>query len=676
MPKYQSTGLSLPRRTLDYLQHGAAEGMRNAELFDATCQFRDAGHPLEDTEVQLLARALADGLTEAEARHTIRSVYARTSREPLGAGSSPMPKVSSPVPRRAIPTPVRHERSTMALPASVDDGFVRLLDACFQPDEFVAISPASENEEGEIVPRRGITLTASEWKSKVAKKGGIDRVFGTKLGLFLRINPMAKDGAKNEDVTAFRHVLVEFDRDETGKPIPKEEQYHAVVASGMPVSALIDSGNKSLHAWIRVDAPDEAEYKRRVETIWGWFSGINLDKQNRNPSRLSRCPDGWRTVDGDVRRQSLLALEFGAESWTAWEAAHSNSDLPPILPGGEFMDQPEPEPPQLVDGVLHQGAKMVLGGPSKARKSWSLIDLMLSVSTGTPWWGFPTRPGRALYLNFELPAFALQYRINRIAAAKEISDFTGFDIWNLRGHATDFSALIPKILGRIRDTGYSLILIDPIYKGLGARNENDAGDIASLLNEVEQLAAKSGAAAVFGAHFSKGNQAGKESIDRIGGSGVFARDPDVILTMTPHEEDDAHVIDLTLRALPPVKPFVVRWCESIFITDREADPAKLKAIQAPPKSEKSQKATATYKMGSAADRYSALIEDMPPLSNGAVAQESEVVEFLRARIETREGTCDHQEAKRVFLCLANMKKNSPVVFDRATRLWRGRRHGV
>ncbi len=672
MPKYRSTGLSLPRRTLDYLQRGAAEGMRNAELFDATCQFRDAGHPLEDTEAQLLARALADGLTESEARHTIRSVYARTSREPLGA-SGPLPAAPSPAPRRTTPAPVHRERSTMALPVTIEDGFVRLIDACFQPDEFVAISPAAENEEGGIVPRRGVTLTATEWKSKVAAKGGIDRVFGTKLGLFLRINPMAKGGAKNEDVTAFRHVLVEFDRDEAGKPIPKEEQYHAVVASGMPVAALIDSGNKSLHAWIRVDAPDEKEYKRRVEIIWEWFSGINLDKQNRNPSRLSRCPDGWRTVDGQPHRQTLLSLEFGAESWTAWEAAHSNSDLPPILPGHAFMGQPEPEPPQLVDGILHQGAKMVLGGPSKARKSWSLIDLMLSVSTGSPWWGFPTRPGRALYLNFELPPFALQYRITRIAAAKDISDFTGFDIWNLRGHATDFSALIPKILGRIRDTGYSLILIDPIYKGLGARNENDAGDIASLLNEVEQLAAKSGAAAVFGAHFSKGNQAGKESIDRIGGSGVFARDPDVILTMTPHEEDDAHVIDLTLRALPPVKPFVVRWCESIFITDRNADPAQLKAPQGNAKSEK---AKATYKMGSAADRYASAVETMPPLANGKVPQESAVLAYVSDRIAEVEGDCTLKEAQRVFYCLANMKKGSPFVFDKATRLWRGQRHGI
>lgn len=664
--------MALPRRTLEYLQRGASEGMRNAELFDATCQFRDAGHPLEETEGQLLARALADGLTEAEARHTIRSVYARTSREALGA-SGPLPAAPPPAPRRITAAPVHHQRSSLTLPTTIDDGFVRLLDACFQPDEFVAIAPAAESDEGEIVPRRGVTLTAGEWKSKVAAKGGIDKCFGTKLGLFIRINPTCKGGAKNEDVTGFRHVLVEFDRDEAGKPIPKDEQYHAVVASGMPVAALIDSGNKSLHAWIRVDAPDEKEYRRRVEIIWDWFSGINLDKQNRNPSRLSRCPDGWRTVDGDVRRQCLLALEFGAESWTAWEAAHSGSDLPPILPGQTFMADPESEPPQLVEGVLHQGAKMVLGGPSKARKSWSLIDLMLSVSTGFPWWGFPTKRGRALYLNFELPAFALQYRITRIAAAKGIDEFSGFDLWNLRGHATDFSSLIPKILGRIRDTGYALILIDPIYKGLGSRNENDAGDIASLLNEVEQLAAKSGAAVVFGAHFSKGNQAGKDSIDRIGGSGVFARDPDVILTMTPHEEDEAHVIDLTLRALPPVKPFVVRWHESIFITDRDADPAKLKAPQGNPKSEK---AKATYKMGSAADRFGKAVENMPPLANGRVPQESAVISFISDRIAELDGDCTLKEAQRVFYCLANMKKGSPLVFDKATRLWRGRNYAI
>ncbi len=87
---------------------------------------------------------------------------------------------------------------------------------------------------------------------------------------------------------------------------------------------------------------------------------------------------------------------------------------------------------------------------------------------------------------------------------------------------------------------------------------------------------QSGAAVVFGAHYSNGNQAGKEAIDRIGGSGVFARDPDVILTMTPHEEKDAYVIDLTLRALPQLEAFVVRWTSCLFQCDATADATRIK----------------------------------------------------------------------------------------------------
>jgi len=242
MPRYRSTALTLPRRTLDYLQRGAPEGMRNAELFDATCQFRDAGIQLEDAEEQLLARATTDGLAETEARQTIRSAYARTSREPLGAaGPSP---TASPATQRTAIAPMRSETGALPLPQPVDGGFLRLIETCFRPDEFVAIAPAAESDEGETAPRRGVTLTAAEWKARVIKKGGIERVFGTKLGLFLRINPMHKDGATNEEVAAFRHVLVEFDRDQEGQPIPKEEQYRAIMASGM--SPSYGTGSKAV----------------------------------------------------------------------------------------------------------------------------------------------------------------------------------------------------------------------------------------------------------------------------------------------------------------------------------------------------------------------------------------------------------------------------------------------
>lgn len=397
MPRYRSTGPSLPRRTLDYLSRGAPEGTRNAELFDAACQFRDAGQPLEAAEEQLLARALADGLTEAEARQTIRSAFTHGARDPAVA-APPHPDA----PTR--PSSPRSERAAVPPPDPVDDGFRRLLESCFQPGEFVAIAPAMESDEGETVPRRGVTLTAEEWKRKAEAKGGIDKVFGTKLGLFVRMNPVCKDGARNEDVTAYRHVLVEFDRDEAGKPIPKAEQYHAILASGMPVSALIDSGNKSLHAWIRVDAADKKEYDRRVGVIWDWFSGLNLDKQNRNPSRLSRCPDGWRTVDGETRRQTLLALQLGAESWEAWESARNAPGEDSFMPISRLSCYDTTRDPNNVLGRrwLCRGGSLVVVGQSGIGKSSLCMQLMILWALGLPAFNIrPVAPLRSVLIQAE-----------------------------------------------------------------------------------------------------------------------------------------------------------------------------------------------------------------------------------------------------------------------------------
>lgn len=646
--KYRSHGNRppLPQRTRHYLENGAPEGRRNAELFEAACQLRDAGQSEAEANTMLLQRALSDGLSEVEAGTTVASAFAHPRREPLGATVPAAPSLQKPHhPQPADKAPPE----PLPLPAPVEGGFTRLLETCFKPEEHVSIAPATESEDGEIVPKRGVSMSAGDWLKKAKAKGGIEKCFSTPLGLFIRVNPVTSGGARNEDVTAFRHVLVEFDRDDKGAAIPKEQQYGAIVASGLPVSAVIDSANKSIHAWVRVDAPDAAEYRRRVDIVWDWFAGLFLDRQNKNASRLSRCPDGFRTVDGEKRQQRLLSLNVGAASWSEWESANAPDGLPKIIPGSEFMATQKPEPPQLIQSVLHQGSKMILGGASKSRKSWSLIDMMLAVSTGGTWWGFPTKRGRALYINFELPDFAFQHRLQAIAAAKGITQFTDCDLWNLRGYATDFSVLIPKILSRIKDSSYALIILDPIYKGLGKRDENKAGDIASLCNEIEQLAVQSGAAVVFGAHYSKGNQAGKDAIDRIGGSGVFARDPDVILTMTPHEEKDAYVVDLTLRALPQVEPFVVRWKGVTFERDATADASKVKQPGKPAK----EAPKATYRRGGIAEKYGAIFDSMPPMAHAKDAAQSEVVQHIITTLTGMGEACDLERGRRTFDLLRN-----------------------
>lgn len=257
----------------------------------------------------------------------------------------------------------------------------------------------------------------------------------------------------------------------------------------------------------------------------------------------------------------------------------TESDLPAIEDAAELIAKPIDLPPDVIQGILHRGAKMVLGGGSKTFKTWTLIDLAISVASGTSWLGnFPTTRGRVLYINLELQGAFFTKRLQAVCDKNQVKLEPGYlTLWNLRGKAADLSKLLPMLLRQIGRDKYVLIIIDPIYKLLGGkRDENKAGDIASLLNEIEKLAVETGAAVAFGAHYSKGNQAGKEVIDRIGGSGVFARDPDSILNFTRHEEEDCFTVDATLRNHPQIKSFVVRWEYPLMCIDSLLDPGQLK----------------------------------------------------------------------------------------------------
>lgn len=270
--------------------------------------------------------------------------------------------------------------------------------------------------------------------------------------------------------------------------------------------------------------------------------------------------------------------EMTEEAGISDDAANGDASLfPPIITAAELASAPLRKPKELIRGILHQGEKMVLGGSSKTNKTWSCVDLALSVATGSDWWGFSTTQSRVLYVNFEIQEYHMQKRLKRVCESKKLEVPTNLDFWNLRGHACSAENFVRATLKLIGRGKYGLILIDPIYKCLGDRNENDASDIADLCNRFEKLAVKSGAAVVYAAHFSKGNQAGKSSIDRIGGSGVWARDADTIVTITQHQEDDAYVVETTVRNFKAVEPFCLRWQHPLMVSAPGLDTKKLRS---------------------------------------------------------------------------------------------------
>ena len=255
--------------------------------------------------------------------------------------------------------------------------------------------------------------------------------------------------------------------------------------------------------------------------------------------------------------------------------------LPAMVAARELMKNTRPAPPQIIHGVLHQTCKLLLSGTSKSMKSWSLLDLGASVGSGQEWWGHQCELADVAYLNFELPDWAMRDRLAAVLTARP--ECRGCEerlfFWNLRGHGTDLTVLLPKLGEQLCRRQFGLIIIDPIYKLLGDRDENSNGEIAGLMNGVEEFCQKFGAAVAIAHHFAKGDSTAKSAIDRMSGAGVWARDPDSLVTLTPHEEDDCFSVNMTLRNLPRMPEFVVRWEYPLMRVASDLNPEALRRPQ-------------------------------------------------------------------------------------------------
>jgi len=107
-------------------------------------------------------------------------------------------------------------------------------------------------------------------------------------------------------IAAHRFVVAEFDA------VSLDDQlafWRAV--PHLPVAALVHSGKKSIHAWLRVDCRDKGEWETQIENdlFPAFLKPLGLDPSCRNSSRLSRMPGHKREDTGAIQRCLYLAPE-------------------------------------------------------------------------------------------------------------------------------------------------------------------------------------------------------------------------------------------------------------------------------------------------------------------------------------------------------------------------------
>lgn len=430
------------------------------------------------------------------------------------------------------------------------------LSTLFSSEEYVGYVTQSWEKDGRQLPSRGnYDRTAGQLLEELAKYKDVGAVFGDidpEVGAWIRFNPLDGQGIRDSNVTDFRFALVESD------DMPVDQQRGVYEQLELPIAALVHSGNKSLHAIVRIEAENLVQYKKRVDLLYEVCgkNGLSVDRQNRNPSRLSRLPG----CDRGPRRQYLVATNIGQPSWPAWEEwiEAVNDNLPDPESLATEWDHLPPLAEPLIDGVLRQGHKMLVCGPSKSGKSFLLIQLCAAIAEGRQWLGWQCTQGRVLYVNLELDRASCLHRFRDVyqALGWPASNLQGIDVWNLRGQAVPMDRLAPKLIRRAQKRQYAAVVIDPIYKVITG-DENSAEKMAAFCNEFDRICHELKAAVIYCHHHSKGAQGGKRSMDRASGSGVFARDPDALLDLIElvvsddlrKQQENAAVCKLVAREL-------------------------------------------------------------------------------------------------------------------------------
>ena len=427
---------------------------------------------------------------------------------------------------------------------------VAYLKGMFEADEYIGFNGEFTKRDGRLVP----TVNAHQFtaesivddildgpmkKAEVSdlREQAVREAFGVvgDDGCYIRINPLDGHGDGNSNVTRFANALIESDEDDI------EMQYAIYRKLELPIRFLVHSGHHSLHAIVKVDALNIGEYRERISFLYAFCAknGLHVDEANKNPSRYSRMPG----VKRDGQWQRIVARDIGKRSWDEWRewVEEENDTLPEEEALGDLQDLPELAP-ELIEGLLREGHKMLIAAPSKAGKSFLLQELAFCIAEGRPWLGHGVMQGKVLYVNLELDAVSCKHRFRDIYEAMG-GGTHGSDVLvlNLRGRSVPLDRLAPTLIRRYKDRGLKAMVIDPIYKVITG-DENAASDMAAFCNLFDSIATECGCAMIYSHHFSKG-AASKygNAADRASGSGVFSRDPDAILAMSELKVDEGKV---------------------------------------------------------------------------------------------------------------------------------------
>ncbi|MBI2926401.1 MAG: AAA family ATPase [Verrucomicrobia bacterium] len=275
-----------------------------------------------------------------------------------------------------------------------------------------------------------------------------------------------------------------------------------------------------------------------------------------------------------------LEAEFrDADNVNGGGPAEADSWLPAVEDAADIITEKLPPVVEIVQGIVAEQSKLVIGSGSKSFKTWLTLDMALSIAHEVPCLARETTRRRVLYVNLELKPQSFKRRLQTVAKAKGIAVDRGWFLHlPLRGKLAGLTVfeIVCRIIRLAEQFKAGVVVTDPIYKLNVEGEENNSRDQTVFFNQLDRITTEAGCTLILDDHFSKGNQSEKDPLDAIRGSSAKGGDVDAAMVLRKHEVEGCFRVDIIHRELPPVEPFCIGWKFPLMELRPDLDPDAMK----------------------------------------------------------------------------------------------------
>jgi hypothetical protein len=235
----------------------------------------------------------------------------------------------------------------------------------------------------------------------------------------------------------------------------------------------------------------------------------------------------------------------------------------------KFKDFVAPSEPKgwLVEKLIPCGHKVLVAGKPGACKSWFTEALAVAVASGTPFLGYPVKPGNVLLFDEDSPEDDLKRRLRQLMTGAGISNPEHeLEVICMKGTVLDNPTSVQQVEEHIKVIQPVLVVFDVLTKMVSHLDINKPKDMAVLNSRLDTIRAVCDSTIVISHHMGKKNS--REYLSLVMGSSTLVGNSDTAFGIWPVDRDMQNETRFGVQPIPRkvklnIPPFKVGLCEGL-----------------------------------------------------------------------------------------------------------------